>query len=232
LSDTSPTTNTDTAANQATAKSIDAYISGGADKAAPLFDQAAAQHRRAEGMPADPDGWRDGTEAIPLSPMPPAPSIEATESDTAMATLREHGGESAALVDSWGSDFSSNLAYAKSAFAEIATPELIAKFNASGLGDSPLILEHLARFGRLNAGMMGDRTIERNNNNVTQSTSTPQGNKPSSTGSSAQDELNDLLDANPPGTQAYNNPQIQRRVEALSRAIAGSGNIVGQGRFV
>jgi hypothetical protein len=48
--------------------------------------------------------------------MPAAPKIAINEVDSAIAKLNERGGEHAALVQSWGSDMSANLAYAKSAF--------------------------------------------------------------------------------------------------------------------
>ncbi len=34
---------------------------------------------------------------------------------------------------------------------------------------------------------------------------------------------------NPPGSESYKSASVQRRVEALSRQIAGNGTVVGQG---
>jgi hypothetical protein len=67
------------------------------------------------------------------------------------------GGEHAQLVQKWGSDVSENLAYAKAAFKDIVTnrPDLIAKVEASGLGNDSTLIEFLAQHGRLQAGHDG-----------------------------------------------------------------------------
>ena len=59
----------------------------------------------------------------------PAPTIEVSEADMAISKLNERGGDHSQLVQTWGSDFGQNLAYAKTAFREIAAtnPDLIAK---------------------------------------------------------------------------------------------------------
>jgi hypothetical protein len=161
--------------------------------------------------------------------MPPAPTIEASEADMAISKLNERGGDHAALVQSWGSDFGPNLAYAKTAFREIAAtnPDLIAKFDASGLGDHPAVLQFLAKQGRLSAGLMGDYTMTRNNEPTFTNRTGPSGT--SRSGGGAREELDELMAANPPGSASYKTPSVQRRVEALSRQIAGNGPIVGQG---
>src|SRR5437762_11060425 len=144
----------DQAADTATGEAVKAHLTGGTEKSAPLFDKAAVAHRRAEQSATLSDGWRDGTEVAPLAPMPEAPTMHEQEASNAIQKLQTIDGGNE-LVESWGSDFKSNLSYARAAFQEIATPELIAKFDASGLGNDPAILEHLAKHGRLNAGFTG-----------------------------------------------------------------------------
>lgn len=215
-------------AASATGVAVAAHLSGDVEKAAPLFNRATVEHQRAAAQPAGSEPtWRDGH--VPLPPMPDAPPIT-SETDAAVNKLNDMGGRHAELVASWGSDAPVNIEYARSAFREMVAsdPGLIAVVDQSGLGDNPAILNHLAKFGRLSAGFINDNTISsRRNNDVTHSPTLPSG-KPRA-GSSAQNELADLLDANPPGSASYKNPQVQSRVQALSRIIAGSGSAVGQG---
>jgi hypothetical protein len=217
-------------ADAATESAIEAHLTGNPEKAAPLFNRARVEHERAaatESTGTEPT-WRDGHTA--LAPMPDAPQVATGEVDVAIARLTERGPEHAQLVQNWGPDFGQNLAYAKNAFRAIAAnrPDLIAKVEASGLGDDPAVLELLAKHGRLSAGLMGDFTVARNSESTFQ---TPErGSRASPTrGGSAQAELNQLLNDNPPGSQSYKNPRVQQRVEALSRMIAGGGSVVGQG---
>jgi hypothetical protein len=219
------------AADAATEIAIDAHIAGDKEKAAPLFKAAGAAHERAalsEQTGSDP-AWRDGNDVAPLAPMPDAPAVT-SETDAAVEKLNDMGGRHADLVQAWGSDAPVNIEYARAAFRDVVAtnPDLIAAFDANGLGDHPAILEHLARHGRLNAGLMGDHTIaNRRNIDVTHSPIRPDG-KPRAA-SSAQNEMTELMEANPPGTAGYKSPRIQQRIEALSRMIAGSGNAVGIG---
>ena len=48
-------------------------------------------------------------------------------------------------------------------------------------------------------------------------------------GAAAQAELDQLLNDNLPATPAYKTRAVQQRVETLSRMIAGSASVVGQG---
>jgi hypothetical protein len=217
-----------TAADTATEAAIDAHISGDAEKAAPLFNRATIEHQRSAAATEriEPGQWRDGHET--LAPMPDAPPIATGEVDAAITKLTERGGDHAALVDNWGADIGENLAFAKAAFKEIAAsdPDLIAKVEASGLGDHPAVLQFLAKQGRLSAGMMGDYTIARRNNDLT---SSPMASAKPRPGGPAREEHDQLMRDNPPGSNAYKSPAIQRRVEQLSRMISGGGNVVGQG---
>jgi hypothetical protein len=216
------------AAETATGAAIDAHLRGGAEKSTPLFNRATVEHQRAAASQEQHGGgelsWRNGTE---LAPMPDAPPVATTEIDSAITKLNERGDDHAALVQSWGSDFGQNLGYAKAAFKEIAetNPGLIAKFERNGLGDDPAVLQFLAKHGRLSAGMMGDFPT-RSNEPMTIHRTGPTG---TNRGGSAREELDRIMSENPPGSASYKTPSVQRRVEALSRQIAGSGNIIGQG---
>jgi hypothetical protein len=216
-----------TAADKSTATAIDAYISGDKAKAATAFRQADAARAAPSETGTDP-AWRDDSNDV-LPPMPDNPEVT-SESDAAVTRMAEMGGSHTALLDSWGSDAAVNVQFARSAFAEIAAsdPTLIAAFDRAGLGDSATIIDHLAKHGRLAAGLMNDRTIERRNNDVTHSP-IANASRPRNS-SSAQNELDKILEVNPPGSQAYKNPKVQARVEHLYRMIAGSRDaIVGQG---
>jgi hypothetical protein len=219
-----------TVAESATEQAIDAHLSGNAEKAAPLFNRATIEHRRSapseDGSTPDPDQWRDGQE---LSPMPDAPAVT-SETDAAVTKLTDMGGAHADLVSSWGQDAAVNVEYARSAFREMVAsdPGLVAAVDRSGIGDHPAVLEHLAKYGRLSAGMMGDfstRIIEP----MTINRTGPTGTNRSSGGGSAREELDRIMAANPPGSEAYRQPAIQRRVEELSKQIVGTGNVIGRG---
>jgi hypothetical protein len=215
----------DTAASTATGAAMDAYLSGNKDKAAGLFQKSTAAHERATPSETGTDpAWRDDSNDVPLPPMPDNPEVSG-ESDAAVTRMAEMGGAHADLINSWGGEAAVNVQYARSAFAEAvaADPGLVAAFDRSGLGSNATVIEWLAKHGRLSAGLMNDNTIARNNVTNSPIASRPRG------GSSAQNELNELLDANPPGTAAYKSPKVQQRVEALSRLIAGSGVAIGQG---
>jgi hypothetical protein len=230
-------------ADVATNAAMEAQITGASpEKAAPLFDKAAVLHRRAEAAQATGDDtWRDGTDAAPLSPMPDAPTIAPTEVSSAIERLNERSGGHSDLVARWGDDFAPNFAYAKSAFADIAAnrPDLIAKFERSGLGDDPSVIEHLAQFGRQNAGRLGDFTIARNHNNngpapmPTFTPSSPSSNSANSNSTNnngaleTKGELNRLLAANPPGSQGYKTNAA--RIQQLYGMLSGTGSVVGKG---
>jgi hypothetical protein len=198
---------------------IDAYVKGDSAGAQAL----SAQVNREAGIEQPQD-------TLALAPMAPAPKAEVGEVDRAIATLNELGGEHAALVQEWkqtGANAAEELGYAKAAFRDIVAnrPDLIAKVDASGLGNDPAVLKLLAKHGRLNAGMMGDFTVARNNAPSEQARVMTPGRG----SSSAQAELNQLMADNPPGTAAYKNPRVQNRVAELSRMIAGNGPMIGQG---
>jgi hypothetical protein len=201
---------------------VEAYIAGDNSGAQELFQDASRENGVETGPPSEQDPTR-------LPPMPPAPTAEASIVQKAASTLSDLGPEGAALVSEWGggesSNFRENLAYAKSAFADIAQnrPDLIAKVDASGLGNDPAILRLLAQHGRLNANMKGD---------ISMSNYEPPAQRergyPSFSGS-ARAEMNQLLNDNPPGSERYKNPRVQQRVQQLSRMIAGDGGPIGTG---
>jgi hypothetical protein len=158
----------------------------------------------------------------------PEDRIAATVVDQAISKLTELGGEHAALVQEWrdtGANPAEEIAYAKAAFSKHATPELIAKVDASGLGNDHAVLKFLAKQGRLDAGMMGDFTMVRNGEAPSRAQVVTRG----SGTSAAQAEFNKLYKDNPPGTEQYKNLQVQKRIAELAEIIGGGGNIVGQG---
>jgi hypothetical protein len=226
-----------TAADIATEAAIEAVVTNAPpEKAEQLFNRASVEHRRSapreDGTPTD-QSWRDGHEA--LAPMPAVPHIATSEVDAAIGKLNSRGDEHSSLVNEWGSDFGANLAYARSAFKEVAdkNPGLIAQFEKSGLGDSPAVLQFLARHGRLTAGLMNDHSIARNNEpmsiNRNGPTATP-GSSGNNRGSEeTRTELARLMNENPPGSQRYKDPHVQARIQQLHRTIAGSGAPVGIG---
>jgi uncharacterized protein YukE len=159
---------------------------------------------------------------------PQAPQGEAAIVERAATTLAELGPEGHALVQEWGGhtspDFQENIAYARDAFREIVStrPDLIAKVDASGLGNDPAILKILAEHGRMRANTLGNYTVERNYRAPSESARPLPRSQ-----SAAQAELNDLYAKNPPGTEAYK--KVAGRIMALNEQIHGTGNIIGQG---
>jgi hypothetical protein len=166
-------------------------------------------------------------ELAPLAPMPHAPKIETDFVTKAIATLTDLGGDHAALVQEWqqtGANPAEEIAYAKAAFSKHATPELIAKFDASGLGNDPAVLRFLAKQGRLDAGMMGDFSVARNDTSTES-----QVRAPTSGSKAAQSELDKIFSETPPGSAGYRKPSVQARVRQLNEAIHGTGPAVGKG---
>jgi hypothetical protein len=208
---------TDTAAPSASEQMMDAYVKGDSAGAQAL----SAQVNREAGIEQPQD-------TLALAPMAPAPKAEVGEVDRAIATLNELGGEHAALVQEWkqtGANAAEELGYAKAAFRDIVAnrPDLIAKVDASGLGNDPAVLKLLAQHGRLQAGMMGDFTVARNNAPSEQARPLPRGQ------SAAQAEMNKIYKDNPPGTEKYKDPAVQRRIAQLAEIMSGGGSIVGSG---
>lgn len=160
---------------------------------------------------------------------PAAP--DPVQAETAMishvaTTLSDLGPEGQALVAEWGGhtspDFKANLSYAKAAFADVAKnrPDLIAKVDASGLGNDPAVLKILSELGRQKANTLGDRTVS-NRFSSYDEPSRPSGN------SAAQRELNKIFQDTPPGSRGYAAPEVQHRIRVLQEAIHGDGPAVG-----
>ena len=233
-------------ADQATAQAIDAVITKApAAQTEAAFNRATIEHRRS--APADDgsqpsDTWRDGSDAQPLPQMPAAPTVAQAEVTAAITKLNERSGGHSDLVARWGPNFTENFAYARSAFADIAAnrPDMIEKFQASGLGDDPSVIEHLAQFGRQNAGRLGDFTIARSHNNngpaptpspnytpVSSVRSGPSGHSDNNGSAETRGELNRLLEANPPGSMGYK--ANASRIQQLYGMLNGTGAIIGRG---
>jgi hypothetical protein len=200
----------------------EAWMSGNMDKAQTL-NQPIPDAPIESGDAAAPF-WAHA----PIKPMAEAPRAEPTMVDSAIAKLNDIGGEHAALVQKWqttGANVAEEIGYAKQAFEYVVKerPDLIAKFDQSGLGDDPSVLEFLAQHGRLRAGFMGDFTVAQNNS---RSTGEPQRAMPRGQ-SAAQAELNRIFEETPPGTAGYAKPSVQRRISQLQEMIHGDGPAVG-----
>jgi hypothetical protein len=106
-------------------------------------------------------------------------------------------------VAKWGgassTSFKENLAYAKVGLAIYATPELVAKVDASGLGNDPTILEILRELGRQRAHTFGDNTVS----NVSIRSSFDEASRPLPSGGSAAQRENCIFEETPPGTSGY-----------------------------
>lgn len=162
-----------------------------------------------------------------------APDV--AQAETAMishaaTTLSELGHEGASLVEEWGGasspGFKENFAYARAAFADVAKnrPDLIAKVDASGLGNDPAVLKILSKLGRQKAHTLGDRTVSNRFSSFDEpSRSLPSGN------SAAQRELNTIFEQTPPGTAGYAKQSVQDRIRQLQEMIHGDGPVIGQG---
>jgi hypothetical protein len=193
------------------------YFAGDSAKAQAMLPQANAEAGIDEAVHNDPTA---------LAPMPPAPKAEPTVVDSAITKLNSIGGEHAALVQRWGSDAGENLAYAFEAFKDIAAnrPDLIAKFDQSGLGDDPSVIEFLAKHQRLQAGMMGDFVTRNNAPSIEQprQAAIPRGQ------SAPRAELDRIYEETPPGSPGYKKASVQR-IRQLNEAIHGDGPAVGRG---
>jgi hypothetical protein len=214
---------TDTAAPTAHGQMMEHYFAGDGAKAQALVNQANAEAGIDEAVHNDPTA---------LARMPKAPKAQVSEVDKAVATLTKLGGEHAALVNEWkqtGANVAEELGYAKAAFRDIAAtrPDLIAKVDASGLGNDPAVLKLLAQHGRLQAGMMGDFTVSRNNapsfDQPQQQRAMPRGQ------SAAQAELTRIYKETPPGSEGYKAKAVQDRIFKLQEMIHGDGPAVGLG---
>ncbi|MET3967226.1 hypothetical protein ACT4MK_17800 [Bradyrhizobium barranii] len=142
---------------------------------------------------------------------------------SAASKLNELGPEGASLVQEWGGhtspDFKENLAYAKTAFADIAKnrPDLIAKVDASGLGNDPAVLKILSELGRQRANTYGDNTVISRRSQFDE----PRQALPSG-GSAAQRELNKIFEETPPGSPGYAKRSVQDRIWQLQEIIHGN----------
>jgi hypothetical protein len=165
-----------------------------------------------------------------FAPMPDAPKSEPAIAERAETILAELGPEGQALVQEWGGhtshDFQENLAYAREAFKDIVAnrPDLIAKVDASGLGNDPAVLKLLAQHGRMQANMTGDFTVARNGSSPSEAPAfRGNGSK-----ASLQAEKAKILKDSPPGSAKYRDPAVQKRIMQINEALF-PGDIVGQG---
>jgi hypothetical protein len=215
---------TDTAAPTAHDQMMDMVFKGDAAGAQAM----SAQVNREAGI----EQPQVGHDPLALAPMPDAPRAEVGEVDRAVAILTEHGGEHAALVQEWkqsGANIGEELAYAKAAFRDIVAnrPDLIAKVDASGLGNDPAVLKLLAQHGRLQAGMTGDFTVARNGSSPSVAPAISRGGGGSKAALLA--ELAQIRENNPVGSASYKKPAVQNRITQINEALYGNEPVVGQG---
>ena len=220
MSDTEAPVDQAAIAEQAT-ETVDAWISQD-----PVKMEWAS--RPDNGLP----DWQPGESVYRADPTkgndPVYAQAETAVVERAATKLTELGAEGAALVRDWGGhtspDFKENLAYAKSAFADIAKnrPDLIAKVDASGLGNDPAVLKILSELGRQRANTLGDFTIEKHRFAETQRPM-PQ------SGSAAQRELDRIYKETPPGSEGYRTKAVQDRVMQLHEMIHGTDPAIGLG---
>jgi hypothetical protein len=201
-------------------ENVDAWISG---------DPAKMEwaNRPDNGVP----DWKPGDRLYVPDPQKDAEEAQAAPFVKAATTLSQLGPEGEALVQEWGGhtsqDFQENIAYARDAFREIAAnrPDLIAKVDASGLGNDPAVLKLLAQHGRMQANNLGDFTVARNGSSPSEMPAfRGNGSK-----ASAQTEWNKIYKDNPPGSAGYRRPEVQKRIGELAEILSGGGNIVGHG---
>lgn len=173
---------------------------------------------------------KPGESVYTFDPAKDAEEAQAAPFAKAATTLSELGPEGQALVQEWGGhtsqNFQENLSYAKAAFADIAAnrPDLIAKVDASGLGNDPAVLKILSELGRQRANTLGDNTVSNRRSSYDEpSRPLPRGQ------SAAQAEMNKIYKETPPGTEGYKAKAVQDRIWQLAEIIGGGDNIVGQG---
>ncbi|MET4425853.1 hypothetical protein [Bradyrhizobium sp. RT3a] len=207
----------------------EAWLSGNMDKAQELNQPIPDDGPAAAPLAGEVPTWlHQHNAAQPDSQPSAAPQQEAALITRAATTLAELGPEGQALVQEWGGhtspDFKENFAFAREAFRDIAKnrPDLIAKVDASGLGDDPAVLKVLAELGRGRATTLGDRTVSNRYSND-DSRPLPSGN------SAAQRELDAIYKKTPPGSEGYRARDVQARVQQLNEMIHGTGPAVGLG---
>jgi hypothetical protein len=208
-----------------------------------------AKFHKAIGVPETVDGYKyemGGREATPadkaiqgelskvaLAAGVPASAMAAlSKTVTALATaqmdeqnrvaIEGRASAEAALRKEWGADYDANKTLATravQAFGEIKShPEVIDFFdktmvNGQKLGDHPVMVRMLGNIGR----RMGEGDFI--------------GAVGGSERTSLQTEVNNLMSANPPGTEGYK--KVAGRIMEINEQLHGTGGIVGQsGRSV
>jgi hypothetical protein len=222
LSDTDTTVDAGAISEQAAAN-VDAWIS-----------QDPAKMEWANKPDNGAPDWKPGESRHVADPAkgddPVFANAETAVVTRAATKLTELGAEGAALVQEWGGhtspNFQENLSYAKAAFADIAKnrPDLIAKVDASGLGNDPAVLKILSELGRQKAHTYGDNTVSSRRSSYDEpSRPLPSGN------SAAQRELDRIYKETPPGSEGYRTRAVQDRVLQLNETIHGTEPAVGLG---
>lgn len=122
---------------------------------------------------------------------------------------KSRGDAEAALKKEWGGDFDANVALAQRAVRSFGGKEIDALLNTvvngSKLGDNPLLVRMFGNIGR----RMGEGEF------LGPATATER--------SSIQERIDEIMRANPPGTEKYKTPSVQRELAELSEKLAGAG---------
>ncbi|PDT71730.1 hypothetical protein CO683_00800 [Bradyrhizobium ottawaense] len=139
-----------------------------------------------------------------------AAAAKAEENRVAVAAREAN---EAALRKEWGADFDANKTLASravQAFGEVKShPEVVEFFektivNGQKLGDHPILMRMFGNIGR----RMGEGEFI--------------GAVGSEQRGSLQTELQQLMHDNPPGTEKYKNPAVQKRIGEINQALYGN----------
>jgi hypothetical protein len=210
-----------------------AWIRGDMQKAQELNQPIVDDQPAGSGVPDSRPGAYVPDPRIDAQEAQAAPSAETAFFERSATKLAEQGPEGQALVQKWGGSASSplyqqNMMNARKGFSYIATnrPDLVEKFDVSGMGNDVGIIEHLAEFWLMKANMMGE------DDSMSQRYSAPS-EAPAFRGGGGSKaallaELSQIRKDNPVGTEKYKNPAVQRRITQINETLY-PGDIVGRG---
>lgn len=137
----------------------------------------------------------------------------ATKAEENRVAVEARAANEAALRKEWGADYEANKTLATravQAFGEVKShPEVVEFFdktmvNGQKLGDHPVMVRMLGNIGR----RMGEGEFI--------------GAVGSDQRASLQSEMQQLMHANPPGTEAYKAPAVQARIKQINEALHGN----------
>lgn len=140
-------------------------------------------------------------------------AAEATAEAERVATSAREASQ-ATLRKEWGADYDANFNLAGRVVKSHASPNFInlletTVVNGQKLGDHPDLVRMFGNLGRRmdESGFIGAASADER--------------------SSIQEQINEIMRANPPGTEKYRDPGVQKRIRDLSEKLHGNGAIVG-----